>query len=74
MAGGGAAAFSRGAAVSVRAAETVVVTDQIYVAISWSLECLCRKGSRLCKGKDVCVCKRWVERGRTEGLWASPAV
>ena len=51
----GAAAFIRGAAVTVRAAETLVVTGQSYVAISWSLEFLCRKGSRLCKGRGVCV-------------------
>ena len=73
MAGGGGSGFSRGAAATVRAAETMVVTDQIYVAISWSLKCLCRKGSRLYKGRDVYVCKKGGG-GRTEGLWASPAV
>lgn len=72
--GGGGSSFSRGAAVTVRAAEALVVADQIDGAISWSLEFLCRKRFlAYAKGRDVYVCKRgW--RGRTEGLWASAAV
>lgn len=52
--------------VTLRAAKTLMETDQ-----PWSLEFLCWKGPRLCRGRSVCI--RWVGRGhRTEGLWATP--
>lgn len=64
---GGAVAVSRGDAFTLRAAETSVEIDQIYVATPWNgSEVVCRSSS-LCRGRCVCVCVRWVGREKETG-------